>query len=273
MKLFNPYGEEKKNLYYNVFKYTDHHIIQIFINKTLINTVKDLFIDDNIEPNTFHRYIENNKFTYKKGILQYKEITRKVQYIKQVSKTLYRSTDFITLDIETTNSKGILKPVCISIYDGQNTKSFFIRDYPSELDMVKATFNYLSIRKYNYQKIFVHNLSNFDGVFLLKNLSSFTTVKAIMIGSKLYNLRVELLNKNKNIKNTKIVLNIRDSYLLIPSSLKKLSQSFNIKTVKGTFPIYSLTHLPLNYEGPIPPENHFLNKEDYLNYKNTHKEP
>ena len=78
----------------------------------------------------------------------------------------------ITLDLETKNIQGVLEPVCINLYDGKKSKSFYIEDYNSVLEMVKDVFNYLKYRKYNYQRIYVHNLSYFDGVFLLKLLSN-----------------------------------------------------------------------------------------------------
>ena len=38
--------------------------------------------------------------------------------------------------------------------------------------MILEAFRVLNKRKYHNQKIYIHNLSNFDGVFLLKHLDN-----------------------------------------------------------------------------------------------------
>lgn len=254
-------------VYYNVFKYTNYNLIQVFINNNLLVIVKDFFLNNNSNPTSFKRIINNNEFIYVNGILTSKKIKRKVQYIKPISKSLYRTDNFITLDIETKNINGVLKPICISIYDGYNVKSFFISDYKSEIELIIDSFNTFKSRKYNYQRVFIHNLSYFDGVFLLKYLSLVGNVKPLLRNGKIYNIRLELLGNKKQ----KYVLYLRDSLLLLPLSLEKLGRSFNIKNIKTIFPIHSVNELPLDYIGLLPSKIYFKNDTEYENYTLNHK--
>jgi len=81
-----------------------------------------------------------------------------------------------------------------------------------------------SLKKDNYI-IYFHNLSGFDGFLLLKNLYNLfpaDEVTFIEKDNKIYEIRC------KN-------LLLKDSYLLLPKSLKKLSQITNIYYTKSNF--------------------------------------
>jgi len=58
-----------------------------------------------------------------------------------------------------------------------------------------------------------------------------------------------------------------DSYLILPSSLKSLSNSFNVENPKGIFPFHLKN---INYKGIVPDFKHFegITIEEYENYKN-----
>lgn len=254
-----------KHIYYNIFKYSDHHFIQVFINKTLIMSVKDIFINGNIDPYHFKRVIKNNEFIYKKGQIVEKKIFKKLQYIRPISKSLYRSFRFITLDIETKNLNGFLRPICISIYDGNSRFSFFRDDFKTEYEMILAAFNILNKRKYHYQRVYIHNLSYFDGVFLLKYLGKFGDVKPLIKNGKIYNIKLTFNNSINN-NNKNYVIYIRDSLLILPLSLYKLGSYFKVNNLKTIFPIDCLNDLPLNYIGPIPDKKYFKNESDYRKY-------
>lgn len=212
---------------------------------------------------SFKRVINNsNEIIFENGKTVSTKIDRKVQYIKPVSKSLYRTIGFITLDIETKNIHGILSPICISLYDGKILKSFFIDDFKSEKEMICGAFNTFKSRKYNYQRVYIYNLSYFDGVFLLKHLALLGDLKPLFRNGQIYNIRLELLGDN----NQKHVIYIRDSYLLLPLSLAELGKSFDIKDRKTIFPIHSVNELPLNFIGPIPSKKYFLSESDYGQY-------
>lgn len=63
----------------------------------------------------------------------------------------------------------------------------------------------------------------------------------------------------------------RDSYLLLPSSLRNLGKSFKVSNTKSFFP-YLLNKI--EYTGEVPDISYFpgISKEDYDNYKNSFEE-
>ena len=237
-----------------------------------MTTAKDFFNVNNPNPSSFKRIIGPNEFIYENGKIISKQINRKVQYIKPISKSLYRKKLFITLDVKTKNINGLFQLVAISIYDGFKPYSFLISDYNSgkegELEMVKDTFNILKSRKYNYQRIFIHNTSNFDFILLLNYLAIIGTLKPLMRDGVIYNIRLEMVGNKGN----RYVLNLRDYLLFLPASLEKLGKSFKIENPKTIFPLKALNDYPLDYKGIIPPKNSFKNitDEEYKKYIKNH---
>ena len=49
-------------------------------------------------------------------------------------------------------------------------QSFYLSDYESPHKMIQACFNKIIIKKYKGYRIYVHNLSNFDGIFIIDAL-------------------------------------------------------------------------------------------------------
>jgi len=80
------------------------------------------------------------------------------------------------MDIETRTIDGDFIPYCISIYDGKLSKSYYLSDYNNPEDMLTEAIKSLMKRKYNKYKIYLHNFSYFDSVFLLTTLSSLTSI-------------------------------------------------------------------------------------------------
>ena len=56
-------------------------------------------------------------------------------------------------------------------------------------------------------------------------------IKVLMKDNNIININIT--NRNKGIS-----INIKDSYLILPSSLSKLSQQFNVKSHKLTEPVF-----------------------------------
>jgi hypothetical protein len=114
-------------------------------------------------------------------------------------------------------------------------------------------------RKYHGYKVYLHNFSNFDGVFLMRILSSLCNrLNPIIREGRIIDLRFPF--------GSKYSLYFRDSYLLLPSSLAELAINFNVEN-KGQFP-YSFVNnssISLLYEG-IVPNIHFFNKISETEY-------
>jgi hypothetical protein len=156
------------------------------------------------------------------------------------------------MDLETRVVNGIMTAYCVSLYDGKNFKSFYLTEYKDDKSMLKESILYLMKRKYHGYKIYLHNFSNFDAIFLLNILSSLSDkIKPIIKDGRFINLQFKFADK--------YTLYFRDSYLLLPSSLRKLAIDFNV-TNKGIFPYkFVNSNIELNYEGSVPNYDFFEN--------------
>ena len=109
-------------------------------------------------------------------------------------------------------------------------------------------------RKYNNYRIYLHNFSNFDAVFLFNVLSTLSdNLNTIINDGKFVDLKFSFAQD-------KYKIYFRDSLLMLPSSLKKLCKSFNVES-KTIFP-YDFVCEDLiykNYVGPVPQFNKFSN--------------
>lgn len=74
----------------------------------------------------------------------------------------------------------------------------------------------LCIKRYRNYKNYLHNFSKFDGIFLFKSLIKLGDCVPIIQDGKIISLQFTAT----------YTLQFKDSYLLLPSSLRKLGQSF-----------------------------------------------
>ena len=138
--------------------------------KTLVEFT-DIFLDrDNLS--TFKRIIKNQTFYFIDGQLDYKEKLNTFSFIKNLNPRAFLNNDFITMDSETINIDGHLSPYAGSIYDGKQFTFFYLSDYAKIEDMLIDAIRYLMQRKYDSYKVYLHNFSKFDGVFLIKEFST-----------------------------------------------------------------------------------------------------
>lgn len=134
------------------------------------------------------------------------------------------------MDIETINKDNKQVPYLICAYDGTD----FLTSYSSDQ---KALFNVffdqlLSKIKCGVTKIYAHNLSGFDGIFLMKHLLNYGKVEPLLFNGKLISIKVKVIGPKNGIK----TIIFKDSYLLLPLSLRMLCKAFNIEIPKGHFP-------------------------------------
>jgi hypothetical protein len=132
--------------------------------------------------------------------------------------------------------------------------------------MLKTAFQQLLKSKYDNHKIYFHNLSHFDGVYILNVLSdlSNTQLSISRHDGKIINLQLSF--------GLKYNIHFRDSLLMMPLSLKQLTQSFKVDN-KDLFPIFAANDLSLNYVGNVPNKSYFkdISESDYNNYVNSFK--
>lgn len=109
--------------------------------------------------------------------------------IKSKSPSRNLNENFITLDIETyINQENKHEPYLICYFDGKRANDFYLTDYKSSEDMIKACILSLCRFKYNRYKIYIHNLANFDGIFLLRNLVTLGELKVLLNKGKLISI-------------------------------------------------------------------------------------
>ena len=96
--------------------------------------------------------------------------------------------------------------------------------------------------------MYAHNLSNFDGIFLLRHLITHTQdngkVEPLIFNGKIISIKVTI-GKGKN----KQTIIFKDSYLLLPLSLRNLCKAFEVSVHKGYFP-FLLSDI--YYSGVLP---------------------
>ena len=131
------------------------------------------------------------------------------------------------MDIETIKIGKELHPYLICGYNKENFIYSFAKDLEPEStkEMFNNFINKLTqIKSVKY--VYAHNLSGFDGVFLLKHLMTFKASNAIPLlhNSKLIAVQFKQRTKNK----TRSII-FKDSYLLLPLSLRKLCEERQLK--------------------------------------------
>jgi hypothetical protein len=189
----------------------------------------------------------------------------------QIDKKL--NNNFLTLDIETRLINNIITPYCISIFNGTKATSFYLSVNKNVNEMLLSCIRTLIKSTHDSYKIYVHNLSSFDGIFLLRILSNIPGAKLnpVIKDGKMINLAISWKKTENSLKSYKI--DFRDSLLLLPVSLRKLAKAFNVEE-KGNFPYSFLNNynIKLDYVGDVPSINFFSNitEEIYNDYKSNY---
>jgi len=101
-------------------------------------------------------------------------------------------------------------------------------------DMISIMINFVEKHRDKEKQVYIyfHNLSSFDGLFILKELTQFNyNYQKIIRDGKIYELALKM-------KDYRIL--IRDSFLLYPKSLKKAAEDFNDKYFKDDYPLKEL---------------------------------
>jgi hypothetical protein len=98
------------------------------------------------------------------------------------------------MDIETKSINEKLVPYCVSVFDGKKAYSFYITDYNSSNSMLRASIKFILKIKYNKHRVYLHNFSYFDGIFLMREIISLTgsdQIKPVIKDGRIINLKVE----------------------------------------------------------------------------------
>jgi hypothetical protein len=200
-------------------------------------------------------------------------------YIKTKHPDTSIKQNYITMDLETRAIDNVMSVIAACIYDGNTCKSFYLTDFENSDELLKESLTYLLQRKYNGFRVYIHNFSKFDAVFILRIMAKMNNCeikRCLKRESKIIDIK---LNFNLDGKR-KYSIYFRDSLLILPSSLRKLGENFGVKIKKGIYPYTFVNDLniSLDYKGPIPSHKYF-NKvtktedlKEYINYVNSFKD-
>ena len=256
--------------FYEITLHGDKQEVKVMDGNKVLYQFIDYFGENSI---SFTRKIGLDEYLFKNGELLLKQKSRKVSFFESLKTDKKMTNKFITLDIETRTIDNVFIPYCISYFDGKKTFSFYLNDFKDSDDMLTTCITNLLQRKYNGYKVYVHNLSNFDGIFLLRILSNVPGFNLLptMKDGKLINL-----NLSKLISNKKYQIDFRDSLLMLPLSLRRLCKAFNVDLAssKSIFPydFINLSDTSYDYAGIVPDYEYFsrVDKSDYDIYKNKY---
>ena len=157
-------------------------------------------------------------------------------------------------DIETFNDEnGFFIPYCICFNIGENFFSIYYENSRNMIeDSISLIFKNIKKKKYFY----IHNIQ-FDGFIIFNYLSNLNKYKIDML---IRNGSIYFISIKENDKN----IIFKCSYKIIPTSLKKIAESFNLPN-KLPFP-YKFSNMGnLNYIGYID-RHYFNNYYDFLNF-------
>ena len=116
------YKYKSKAQYHIKFNNNIMTVDYILNGKTLISFTDELLDINNL--GTFKRTIKNQVIHFIDGNLDYKEKHYIYPKITKLNPEPFLMNKFITMDIETLNTNGILSPYAISYYDGKKRSIF-----------------------------------------------------------------------------------------------------------------------------------------------------
>jgi ribosomal protein S19 len=235
--------------------------VELKLDDNILLSFKDYMLDKN-DLTTFSRKLKTQEYLFEEGKLILKKIEKKTNFLKKTNKSNYLTNKFITMDLETRIINEEMTSYCVSIYDGKIFKSFYLKDYLNEKEMLRSSIKFILRRKYHNHRVFLHNFSRFDAIFLLSVLTDLSEkVDPIIRNSKYIDLSLEFGGFYK--------IYFRDSLLLLPSNLRSLAKNFNVED-KGLFPYRFVNNqeIKLDYEGRVPEFKYFegVTSEEYEEY-------
>jgi len=217
-------------------------------NVTLLGGSDLKWIDTTISGDLFKREIQKSTIYFLDGEVVLRKAILSAKPFKKTKLDSKLISKFITLDIETIKQGNQLIPYLICAYNGYNYITSYI---DSTMNQTLLFSNFLNQLLTFFSKsgtkltVYAHNLGGFDGVFLMKHLLNYGKVKPLIFNGRIVSLELKL-----NVAGYlgKTIL-FKDSYQLLPYSLRSLCEAFNINLAKGWFP-YLFTDI--FYKGVLP---------------------
>jgi DNA polymerase type B, organellar and viral len=220
-------------------------------NDGLINNVKiqgniDLeWTDTKIGSDIFKREIKKSTIYFMDGEIVLRKQILPAKPFRRLQVDPNIIPNFYTMDIETVKLDRHQTPYLICAYNGSD----YITSYGKDKKALFTTFfdQLLSkIESGSKTLIYAHNLSGFYGILIFKHLLSLGKVEPLLFNGKLITIKVTVKGSTKSENK---VLVFKDSFLLLPLSLRKLCLAFDTIVPKGYLP-FKLTNI--FYTGVLP---------------------
>ena len=212
------------------------------VNKVTISGASDLKWTDTILPEGgFKREIGKSTKYFLDGVNVLNKQMLPAKPFKKLNTSNKNGGAFITMDIETINQEGKLIPYLICAYNGTDKISSYGKDQKAIFTNFINQLLSNTFTPDNNVNVYAHNLSGFDGIFLMKHLLQFGKVEPLLFNNRLMCIKFKT-DSGKTIT-------FKDSYLLLPLSLRLLCVAFGVSTPKSYFP-FNMTDI--NYTGVFP---------------------
>nr|QWO71449.1 DNA polymerase [Lyophyllum shimeji] len=261
---FNNYNLVRVYSHAIVEHINELHKLELESWKDKVNVNNTAEIEREIINSGYHIYFVNNNI-----------IKIEVKFNSKVLQESYydREEDIKigAMDIETYNNElDQAIPYAIGFKDLDNLSTFYIDNYNNPEDMILDCIHNMMVKDNHNMKFYAHNMSQFDGILILK---------ALMSAAKKHDYKFKVFSNNEgkiiSIDILKILpqkktikISILDSCLILPVNLNKLAKVFNSEVRKGIFPYDFLNMDTLLYEGDVPDFKYFnnINLLDYKDY-------
>lgn len=147
-----------------------------------------------LKPKVSNDFKTNVNFESESNVNKEKKVFKYHIIINETSLTVdYKLEEkYLTMDLETRTINDVMNPISVSWYDGKNSHSNYVTDFISSDEMLERAILDLMIRKYSGYRVYLHNFSQFDSIFLLRILSNLSEyIKPIIRDGRIINLRVK----------------------------------------------------------------------------------
>lgn len=237
-----PNGIFFKNGEFVIYIYVDElkHEGILFKNKSIFYKFEDVLINGS----KFIRTTDNYILHIENLSISYYEKPSTNNYITTLKNNTKLNNNILTFDIETYVKDNKFIPFACGWYDGEFIKTYYLTEFKNHYEMLLQALTDLLDFNPN-AKVYIHNFSNFDYMFLIKVLFENFNVSPNFKDNKVINLIYYKENKKYKIE-------MFDSYLILPSSLRTLAIKYKVKDQKGYFPYSMVNENTLDYIGYPP---------------------
>ena len=227
----------------------DLSLNKIVNNVTLLGPSDLKWKDTLLSEGLIQREIGKSTIYFLDGVEVLRKQILNAKPFSKLQKDKYLQKYIVTFDIETVRIDNQLTPYLICAYNGSQYITSYISSVQNQKELFTKFFNGLLtfFRKGKILSVYAHNLSNFDGVFLLEHLIKFGNVEPLYHNGKLIYIKLTINIKGCQHNGKTIIF--KDSYLLLPVKLRALCEVFKVDTLKSFFP-YLLNNI--TYSGVFP---------------------